>query len=127
MKSTCPNCGADLDTAYQASTALLSCPNCGWSIASTRYRPIVDDVETYSIILEPGNEAQPTILRAISRLAECNFLGARELIATAPAVLFTGSALDVLEKTSELEVAGVTTSISPSFPYDSSGELKSEN
>ena len=71
-------------------------------------------------------DATPTIeaLRALSRIAMCNYIEVRRLMEGAPTTLFVGHATEVLAYKNELEDAGVPIEVQPDFSYDNDGKLK---
>lgn len=87
--------------------------------------PILEDERDYTISLLPSNEVSPDVLRAISRLAACNFIAAKKMLLEGSWELFTGQASEVLEKWVKLERAGVV-EVTPEFPYGRDGKLLSD-
>lgn len=122
----CPECGAGLKGFVEGSSMGSRCPKCGWSVVTTFAPPIMEDERGYTIVLVPGGAASGEALRAVSRIAMCNFVEARRLIAGAPIELFTGFAAEVLTHKNNLEAAGVPIEVHPNFPYDEDGRLANE-
>ena len=125
-ESICPECGASLEGFVEGSSMGQRCTACGWSVVTTYTPPIMEDERGYTIVLVPGGAASGEALRAVSRIAMCNFVEARRLIAGAPIELFTGFAAEVLTHKNNLEAAGVPIEVHPNFPYDEDGRLANE-
>lgn len=127
MSDRCPDCGSELEDFVEGSSMGQRCSGCGWSLVTTFAPPILEDERDYTISLLPGSEATPPgVLRAVSRLAGCNYVAAKGMLLEGPWQLFTGRAAEVLEKWAELERAGVAVEITPEFPYDLDGKSLSE-
>ena len=122
----CPECGAGLKGFVEGSSMGSRCPKCGWSVVTTYIPPIQEDGHEYTIVLVAGGAATREAIRAVSRIAMCNFVEARRLIAGAPIELFTGFAAEVLTHKNNLEAAGVPIEVHPNFPYDEDGRLANE-
>lgn len=126
-KNLCPVCGSELEGFVEGSCMGSRCKNCGWEVVTTYIPPIREDQQDYEISLLPGCNPDKDSLKAIARLMETNFIGAKRLMLGAPVLLFSGKATEVLREKLLLERAGVPYSISPDFPYDDEGELKVGN
>lgn len=122
----CPECGTDLEGFIEGSSMGSRCPACGWSVVTTFATPILEDEQEYTIILIPGGTPTREALKTISLIAMCNYVAAREMMASAPTTLFEGRATEVLARKNELEDAGVPIEVQPDFPYDKDGRLESE-
>lgn len=122
----CPKCGAPLEGFIEGSSMDQRCPNCEWAIVRTYAPPIVEDEQKYTIVVLPGGAPTREALRAVSRIAMCNYIAAKRLIENAPAVIFAGHATEVLAHKNGVEEAGVPIEVHPSFPYDKDGKLLDE-
>ncbi len=122
----CPECGTDLEDFVEGSSMGSRCPACGWSDVTTFAPPIQEDEREYTIILMPGGAPTRSALKVISHIAMCNYVMAKEVMASAPATLFEGHATEVLARKNELEDTGVPIEVRPDFPYDRDGHLESE-
>ena len=117
MSDYCPDCENKLEDFIEGSSMGLRCPKCGWSLVTTYIPPILEDENEYTISLLEGNNPSPDVLRAVSRLAGCNYIAAKRMILEAPMALFTGLASDVLAQKTALEDSGVQVGVTPTFPY----------
>ena len=122
----CPECGADLEDFVEGSSMGQRCPACDWSVATTYMPPILEDEREYSIILMPDVVPTKEALGAISSIAMCSYVAAKQLMEHAPTTLFAGRATEVLARKNELEGAGVSFEVWPDFPYDKDGHLESD-
>ena len=120
----CPECGANLEGFVEGSCMGSRCPACGWSGVTTYTPTIMEDEREYAIILMLGATPTKEALRALSRIAMCNYIEVRRLMEGAPTTLFVGHATEVLAYKNELEDAGVPIEVQPDFPYDKDGKLK---
>ena len=125
-ESICPECGASLEGFVEGSSMGQRCTACGWSVVTTYTPPIMEDEREYAIILMPGETPTREALRAISRLAMCNYGEAKRLTENEPTTLFVGRATEVLARKNELEDMGVPIEVRPDFPYDKDGRLADE-
>lgn len=116
--NVCSHCGiGTLHESVEGSTLTITCDHCGYSIARTKMNPIYEDRTAYSLYLAKGNTTSKDSLRAVSRVAGCNYLAAKKLFATDNPLIFAGKAPEVLEKIRLLHDAGVRTRVEPEFPY----------
>lgn len=118
----CPECGVQLESFVEGSSMGSSCPACGWSVATTYTLPIRKDERKYTITLLPGGDLGQETIKAVSSVANCNYLTARQLLMNAPIELFSGLAPEILERKRVLDKARVPIAISPHFPYDDEGK-----
>ena len=114
---SCPECGSSLKSEVIGSTLVISCAECGWSVARTHIEPIREDETTYNLYLESGNSADKTTLSCLSKIMGCNFLQAKRVLDGDRALLFSGNAMEVRERRDQLEEAKAAYSIEPDFPY----------
>lgn len=121
----CPECGANLVSFIEGSSMGSRCPACGWSVVATYTPPILEDEREYTISIMSGTPTKE-VLEAVSRIAICNYVEAKQLVDCAPTTLFVGRATEVLARKNELEDVGVPIEVQPDFPYDKDGRLESE-
>ena len=95
----------------------MNCPNCGWGWATTYIDPILEDDKEYSLIILEGNKTEKNVLKAIAKIAECNFIKAKEIIADAPFVIKKGRASEIKNDKAMLEENEIAYSIGPEFIY----------
>lgn len=114
---SCPECGGSLKSEIVGSSVVVSCENCGWSVASSYIEPIREDETVYSLFLENGNTADKRTLSCLSNVVGCNFLQAKKMVDGSRSLLFSGTAVEVREKRDQLEEGEVAYSIEPDFPY----------
>lgn len=96
----------------------ISCPKCGWGVATSYFDPVVTDQTEYQITLLEGNNTSVEVIRAVNRVAHRNLKKSRELIESAPQVIFKGKALEIDEMKEILEEEQVRFKIEPDYPYD---------
>ena len=115
---TCPKCNAELTSEVKGSTLLLTCGECGWSVATSYIEPIFLDETTYRLALDAGNPASKPVLAAVSAAAGGNYLSAKKLVESAPVVLSEDLAPEVMRIARILADGSVSYSIAPDFPYE---------
>ena len=96
----------------------IICPNCGWGAVTTYTDPIVTDQTQYSIVLLEGNESSVEVIRAVNKVSHRNLLKSKQLIESAPQVIFKGKALEIDGMKEILEEEQVRFKIEPDYPYD---------
>lgn len=115
-KNICPECGSETDAVYEKPAFNLSCPKCGFEIATTKWDEIDLDDTKYQIQLEAV--VNPTIdqIKFISKFTGANFITCKTMFEKG-SLIFEGSAVDILEKKKELELRNISFSIKPYFKY----------
>ena len=117
----CEKCGAVLEIAIpndRIGTYSIECPNCHWGYATTYIDPICRDETQYSIVLLEGNDTSAKKVRAVNKVSHRNLLKSKQLIESAPQVIFKGKALEIDEMKEILEEEQVRFKIEPDYPYD---------
>ena len=113
----CEKCGTNMINPYSGSMG-LSCPNCGWGWVTSYYDPIVRDTTEYQITLLEGNNTSTETIRAINQVSHRNLIKSKQLIESAPQVIFKGDALEVHDMKEILDKEAVLYRIEPDYPYD---------
>lgn len=90
--------------------------NCGWGWATTYIEPILSDSTDYHVVLVSSNNSL-TSIKAVSEVANCNYIEAKKLISHAPVEVFHGQAVEVKAIREKLEAANIEIRIEPEFPY----------
>lgn len=96
----------------------IICPNCGWGAITTYMDPICMDQTQYSILLLKGNDPSIEIIRAVNKVSHRNLVKSRQLIESAPQVIYEGEALEVHGMKEILDAEAVLYRIEPDYPYD---------
>jgi len=117
----CEKCGTNmilkLPEGYGGGVS-ITCPNCGWEAVTTYTDPICTDQTLYSIVLLKGNEPSTEIIRAVNKVSHRNLLKSKQLIESAPQVIYEGNALKVHGMKEILDAESVLYKIEPDYPYD---------
>lgn len=117
----CEKCGTimvrDLPEGHGGGMS-ITCPKCGWGVATSYSDPILLDQTEYQITLLEGNDASEEKIRAVNRVSHRNLLKSKQLIESAPQVIFKGDALDVYDMKEILNEEQVLYKIEPDYPYD---------
>ena len=96
----------------------MKCPKCGWGWVTSYIEPKLKDVTVYSIFLEQGNELGVESIKAVSKVANCNFIQAKEMIIRAPQQMAEGRAVDIERYVKLLNKASVKYYIEPGWTYE---------
>jgi large subunit ribosomal protein L7/L12 len=94
----------------------MVCPKCGWGWTTSHFEPILLDDTDYHVLLT-SNSSTITVIKMVSKIANCNYIEAHRLVENAPVEVFSGKAVDVKPVKEKLESAGVGFNIEPKFPY----------
>ena len=100
----------------EAHTCGWMCPVCGDGVATTYIEPILSDIIDYHVILMSDDKSL-TIIKIVSKIANCNYLEAKQMIENSPVEFFCGKAVDVKPIKEKLEAASIKIKIEPEFPY----------
>ena len=115
--SMCPKCGAEVEETISGSSLTLTCSDCGWRVARSWTEPINEDETVYTLRLITGNKASKETLSAVSKIAGCNFLAAKDLIENPCKPLLKCKAPAMKKHVEALSEADVNFAIIPDFPY----------
>ena len=88
----CEKCGAEMKPLSDIYPVGMTCPNCGWGWATTYIEPILSDSTDYHVVLVSSNNSL-TSIKAVSEVANCNYIEAKKLISHAPVRYFTDKLL----------------------------------
>jgi hypothetical protein len=114
----CEKCGSPVECRRQGSTQGLFCTKCDWSVVTTHLPEIFLDELSYKVSVTSGDHKNSEHLKVIAKLTGANFLAARELLfAKNEFAVFMVKAPQVAEVRKELELAGLSYEITPSFPW----------
>ena len=116
-KIICEKCGAEMVPIDLDQSIGMKCPKCGWGWVTSYIEPKLEDTTVYSIILEQGNEPAAEAIKAVSRVADCNFIQAKERIIGAPEQMMVGRAVDIERCIKLLDKASVKYYIEPEWIY----------
>lgn len=119
---TCDLCGRQLLPTIDGHSYELKCPEHGCRLVTSYFPPVERDATSYSIWLEAGSVSEMPAVKAVAKLASCNYLQAKKLIdASHRSKIYEGNALDVIHAMRLLDDAEVDYSIEPGFPYARKG------
>ncbi len=113
----CPKCDGNLKSEVIGSSEVLTCQDCGWSVATSYVDPIYEDATIYRLYIRDGNVLNKYVLAALSKALGCNYLEAKNVIEGGRSLLFEGDAVKIREKRDALDSGGVAYDIEPDFPY----------
>ncbi len=117
----CEKCGTPMVKELpddRVGTYGIICPNCDCGSVTTYTDPIVTDQTQYSIVLLEGNESSVEVIRAVNKVSHRNLLKSKQLIESAPQVIYEGDALEVFDMKEILDAEAVLYKIEPDYPYD---------
>ncbi|TKI57237.1 hypothetical protein E8L90_18225 [Brevibacillus antibioticus] len=114
---TCEKCGAVLQKLQGDSTIGMICPNCFWSVVSTRISPILLDETDFHVYLKNGNPKDSKHIKVVSKISGKNFLSTRATLMQAEPLIFIGKATQVSEIKELLDTNQLIYNIRPDWPY----------
>lgn len=117
-KILCEECGAEMVPIDPDKPIGMKCPECGWGWVTSYIEPKLEDVTVYSIFLEQGNEPGVESIKAVSKVANCNFIQAKQMIIGAPQRMAEGRAVDIERYVTLLNKASVKYYIEPEWTYE---------
>lgn len=112
----CEKCGAEMKEYYEGHSRGYICNSCGWGIATSYFEPYETDMTQYSIIIQNNKQTISTI-KAVSEIADVNYLQAKKLLEMQKAEIFKGKAKEIIKKRDILIKNKILFSIVPAFPY----------
>ena len=113
----CEKCGAVMESRIEGSTSGVYCTNCEWSVVTTYMPEIVLDSNKYKVYLlsaDPKNREQ---LKAISTVANVNFLQARKMFLEERALVLEDEAVAIDKVRKLFDECFIRYEIEPPFPY----------
>lgn len=116
-KNICEKCGAEMVPIDSDKPIGMKCPECGWGWVTSYIEPKLADATEYSIHLAQGNDPSVEAIKAVSKVANCNFMQAKALITEAPQQIAEGRAVDIESCIIVLDKASVKYSIEPEWTY----------
>lgn len=113
----CEECGADAEFRVEGSTEGFFCTKCNWSLVTTRIPTIAQDITKYKMFLLSANPHNKEQVKALSEIANINFLQARKMAQEKRPLIIQDEAL-VIEKARKLfDKLSIHYEIEPDFPY----------
>ena len=112
----CEKCGAEMKEYHDGHSRGHICNSCGWGIAASYFEPYETDTTLYSVIIQ-NNEPNTSAIKAVSEIADVNYLRAKELLEMPKAEIFKGKATEIIGKRDILTESKISFSIVPDFPY----------
>lgn len=106
-----------MDIINQGVTIGYKCPKCGWAEVTTDADEIYDDQLIYSITLHGNGSSSNEQIRAVSKIADCNFIQAKKFLMCESAIIFEGKAFKIRENARKLAAVHLKFEISPDFRY----------
>ena len=115
-KYNCPECGTIMNESYDKPALNLTCPKCGYKIATTRWEEIDLDDKKYEIVLVANNNPTLDQIKVVSSITGVNFINSKDNIVSGKSI-FKGSPIKVKNVAKILKEKNVDYTISPRFPY----------
>lgn len=113
----CEKCGADTEFRVEGSTEGFFCTRCDWALVTTRIPAIAQDISKYKMYLlsaDPHNKDQ---LKALSEVANVNFLQARKMAQEERPLIIQDEALAIDKAKKLFDELSIKYEIEPDFPY----------
>lgn len=116
-KMLCEKCKSSMVPIRRNSVQGVSCPSCGWEVVTTYIEPIYLDIIEYSIYINDVMNIQRDQIRAVSRIADVNYLTARHMLEKGNMCILKAKAIDIKTAINELKNAGIPFEVTPEFFY----------
>ena len=115
-KYYCPECGTEMYQTYEKPALNLTCPKCGYKLATTRWDKIDLDRTNYKVLIVSELNPSHEHIKIISKIIGKNFIQTKESIING-ALVFEGLAVDVMNIKNLLDDNSINYHIIPDFPY----------
>lgn len=113
----CEKCKANMSWFSKDSVRGWSCSSCGWNLVTTNISEIYEDMTEYSIYIKNVIEVNKEIIKLIARIAEVNFIIARQMLIGNNVCILKAKAPKVKKVIEELEELKIQFEVSPKFKY----------
>lgn len=113
----CEKCGAVMEVRKQSTTEGVFCPSCGWAVVTSHVPEMLQDITKYKMYLlsaDPQNKEQ---LKAVSGVANVNFLQAKKMSQEERPLVVEDEALAINEARKTFDKLSIRYEIEPTFPY----------
>lgn len=113
----CSNCNIEMTYFVEGQCCGWKCPMCGDALVTTYYTELEMDNTIYSVLVSADCDANASKIKAVSEVLGCNYLQAKEKIATGFSVseVFASDAAKILKLIKE---AGLSYQTTPEFPHE---------
>ncbi len=113
----CEDCGSKAEFDIRGSTQGLFCSKCDWAVLRT-YIPQIDlDRTTYKLFIISGDHKNKNQVKTIARVANVNFLQARQMLLGSDEQITEGSAVAIDNARQDLSDVGLEFYTEPDFPH----------
>ncbi len=114
----CPECGSkDFEETWQAPSYLISCVNCSWSVATTRFPDIYYDETVYELFIIPNNTRLFDEISIIKHYRGSNTAEARLQLKNEKVFILKDKALEIMKVIFTLNEKHIDYYISPDYNY----------
>ncbi len=113
----CEECGADTEYRVEGSTEGFFCTQCDWALVTTRISEIAQDITKYKMYLLSADSKNKEQLKAVSEVANVNFLQAKKMSQEDRPLVVEDEALAINEARKTFDKLSIRYEIEPNFPY----------
>ena len=113
----CEECGSDTEYRVEGSTEGFFCTKCDWALVTTRISEIAQDIVKYKMFLLSADKNNKEQIKALSKVANINFLQARKISQEEKPLLIEDEALVIDEARKLFDGLSIEYVIEPKFPY----------
>ncbi|GAA6152202.1 hypothetical protein [Pseudoteredinibacter isoporae] len=113
----CEECGADTEYRVEGSTEGFFCTQCDWALVTTRISEIAQDITKYKMYLLFADSKNKEQLKAVSEIANVNFLQAKKMFQEDRALIVEDEALSIDNARKLFDTLSIRYEIEPNFPY----------
>jgi len=116
--NTCPECGNATIETRQGNTLSLTCPNCGWGVATSCFDPWETDNTMYKLFLSRFSaEADKDLIVKVAKITHSNTVTAKKALSGERIAVFEGKASEIKPMTEELRLLSIATETEPKWPF----------
>lgn len=112
----CTKCNSEMFYKENGRTAVWTCPNCGYSLASGIVYEIDRDQQIYQLSVNPIENPDIVVMRELSKMSGLNFIQLKEVLKNGN-LNWKGNAKEIKKYRDQLENSKITYTIEPNFPY----------
>jgi transposase-like protein len=113
----CEICGSDTVHRVENNTQGFFCTKCNWALVTTYIPEIAQDVTKYRIYLCHADFKNQKHIKALSQIANINFLQARRKIQENKPLILEDNALAIEKAKKFFDELLIKYEIEPDFPY----------
>lgn len=113
----CIKCKSEMRYSRDGISAVWTCPECGYALATTYSNPMELDFEKYNLTIKKVEQPKAVQIKCVSEICKCGLLEAKESLQN-DLVVSDKNAKEVAEYIKKLSLVELEYSVTPDFPYE---------